>query len=90
VTLYIRYSEYVLYVLYACMRTQLVSPAESPMTIILGRLCISPTEAIRQGGRPYMQQGVRFNSRVSRGEVIRVNITWDETCYVRSVTAGCV
>jgi len=27
--LYMRYSEYVLYVLYACMRTQLASPAES-------------------------------------------------------------
>jgi len=54
--LYMRYSEYVLYVLYACMRTQLASPAESGMTIILERLCISPTEAIRQGDKPYMQQ----------------------------------
>jgi hypothetical protein len=36
----------------------LASPAESGMTIILERLCISPTEAIRQGDRPYMQQGV--------------------------------
>jgi len=26
------------------------------MTIILERLCISPTEAIRQGDKPYMQQ----------------------------------
>jgi len=38
--LYTRYSEYVLYVSYACMRTQLASPAESGMTIILERLCI--------------------------------------------------
>jgi len=52
VILYIRYSEYVLY---ACVRTQLASPAESGMTIILERLCISPTEAIRQGDRAYMQ-----------------------------------
>ena len=55
--LYIRCSEYVLYVLYACKRIQLASPAESGMTIILERLCISPTGAIRQGGGPpYMQQ----------------------------------
>ena len=38
--LYKRYPEYVLYVSYACMRTQLASPAESRMTIILERLCI--------------------------------------------------
>jgi len=38
--LYMRYSEYVLYVSYACMRTQLASPAESGMTIIFERLCI--------------------------------------------------
>jgi len=38
------------------MRTQLASLTESGMTIILGRICISPTEAIRQGGGPYMQQ----------------------------------
>jgi hypothetical protein len=38
--LYTRYSVYVLYVSYACMRTQLASPAESGMTIILERLCI--------------------------------------------------
>ena len=37
------------------MRTQLASPAESGLTIILERLCISPTEAIRQGDKPYMQ-----------------------------------
>jgi hypothetical protein len=37
------------------MRTQLASPAESGMTIILERLCIRPTEAIRQGDKPYMQ-----------------------------------
>ena len=53
--LYTRYSEYVLYVLYECMRTQLASPAEDEMTIILERLCISPTEAICQGDKPYMQ-----------------------------------
>jgi hypothetical protein len=56
--LYTRYSEYVLYVLYACMRTHLASPAESGMTIILERLCISPAEAIRQGDKPYMQHGL--------------------------------
>jgi len=54
--LYMRYSGYVLYVLYACLHTQLASPAEYGMTIILERLCISPTEAIRQGDKPYMQQ----------------------------------
>jgi hypothetical protein len=54
--LYTGYSEYVLYVLYACMCTLLASPAESEMTIILEKLCISPTEAIRQGDKPYMQQ----------------------------------
>jgi hypothetical protein len=31
------------------------SPAEDGITIILERLCISPTEAIRQGDKPYMQ-----------------------------------
>jgi hypothetical protein len=36
----------------------LASPAESGMTIILERLCISPTEAIRQGDRPYMQHSI--------------------------------
>jgi len=28
------------------------------MTIILERLCISPTEAIRQGDKPYMQHAI--------------------------------
>jgi len=32
------------------------------MTIILERLCISPTEAIRQGDKPYMQQASFFIS----------------------------
>ena len=46
---YIRHSEYALY---ACMRTQLASPAQSAMTIILRRLCISPAEPIsRISGR---------------------------------------
>jgi len=40
INLYTWYLEYVLYVLYACMRIQLASPAESGMTIILERLCI--------------------------------------------------
>jgi hypothetical protein len=70
--LYTRYSEYVLYVLYACMRTQLASPAESGMTIILGRLYISPTEAIRQGDRPYMQHLLRYGkNRVGYGTETR-------------------
>lgn len=34
----------------------LESLAESEITIILQRLCISPTEAIHQEDRPYMQQ----------------------------------
>jgi len=34
----------------------LASPAESGMTMVLETLCISPTEAIRQGDKPYMQQ----------------------------------
>jgi len=51
----IPYSEYVLYALYACMHTQLASPAESGMTIILRKLCISTPEAIRKGDQPYMQ-----------------------------------
>jgi hypothetical protein len=36
------------------LQLSLASPAEDGMTIILERLCISPTEAIRQG-KPYMQ-----------------------------------
>jgi len=32
------------------------------MTIILERLCISPTEAICQGNKPYMQQDLRLKS----------------------------
>jgi hypothetical protein len=50
---YIQNSEYVLY---ACMRTPLASPAEAGNTIIIERLCISRTEAICQGDKPYMQQ----------------------------------
>jgi len=52
---YTRYLEYVLYALYAYMCTQLASSAESGMTIILERFCISPTEAIHQGDKQYMQ-----------------------------------
>jgi len=37
------------------LQLSLASPAEDEMTIILERLCISPTEAIRQGDKPYMQ-----------------------------------
>jgi len=37
------------------MCTQLASPAEPGMTIILERLCLSPTEAIYQGDKQYMQ-----------------------------------
>ena len=37
------------------LQLSLASPAEPGMTIILERLCISPTEAIRQGDKPYMQ-----------------------------------
>jgi hypothetical protein len=38
--LYTWYSQYDLYVSYACMCTQLASPGKSGMTIILERLCI--------------------------------------------------
>jgi len=55
------YSEYVLYVLYTCTPTELASPAESEMTLILERLCISPAEAICQGDKPYMQQSTSWN-----------------------------
>ena len=37
------------------LQLSLASPAEYGMTIILERLCISPTEAIHQGDKPYMQ-----------------------------------
>jgi hypothetical protein len=37
------------------MHTPLASAAETGMIIILERLCISPTEAIHQGDKPYMQ-----------------------------------
>jgi len=63
----IQYSEYDLY---ACMHTQLASPAESGITIILGSLCISPTKAIHQRGRPYMQ-----HSKL-------VHLTWFLAAYV--------
>jgi hypothetical protein len=37
------------------LQLSLASPAQYGMTIILERLCISPTEAIRQGDNPYLQ-----------------------------------
>jgi hypothetical protein len=43
------------------LQLSLPSTAEYGMTIILERLCISPTEAIRQGDKPYMQQVVFKN-----------------------------
>jgi len=58
---YTRYSDYVLYVLYACIPTQVASPAKYGMSIILEGLCISPTEVIRQGDEPYMQQPYSYN-----------------------------
>ena len=42
------------------MRTQLASPAESEMNIITERLCISPTEAIRQGDRAHLHHSPRL------------------------------
>ena len=59
--LYTRYSEYVLYVSYACMRPQLASPAESGISSWvwndhhLSEIMHHTTEAIRQGDKPYMQ-----------------------------------
>jgi len=44
------------YALSSYLQLSLASPAEYGMNIILERLCISPTEAIRQGDKPYMQQ----------------------------------
>jgi len=43
------------------LQLSLASPAESEMTIISERLCISPTEAIRQRDRAHMQQLMRYS-----------------------------
>ena len=37
------------------LQLSLAFPAEPRMTIILERVCIRPTEAIRQGDKPYIQ-----------------------------------
>jgi len=71
--LYMRYSESVLFVLYACMRTPLASAAESGMIIISEWLCISPTEAIRQGDKPYMQHSTLLLCSVEQETINQTN-----------------
>jgi hypothetical protein len=68
----------------------LASPAESGTTIILERLYISPTEAIRQGDRPYMQQSGYTQDRVMACEIktkprlLRVRLLGWILCYKHS------
>ena len=72
-------------------RMSLASPAESGMTIILERSCISPTEAICQRDRPYMKQATpaRFGYS-NRHRRIRYILAFEQYLCIFNVAFVCI